>query len=560
MQATFFFSIRAILAVPIAGGLALAAVYHISPTGDDAANGTAARPWKSVSRANSQKLRPGDRLLFQGGANFLGSLVLRAEDAGTPTKPVIIGSYGNGKAHIEAGAGSAVLVENAGGIEIENLVVSGAGRLNNTASGIKVIHNLPEARRLKHIRIRDVEASGFGRAGIFIAGLATDGTQSGFDDVRIERCDAHDNVYYGIIVGGPWDDDRSASVVPGDQDAGRRPGYTNRNVYIGHSRAWNNQGDPDYRRNHSGSGIFLADTDVATIEHSLAWENGALDTGSEGGPCGIWAAGSNRVTIQFCESFRNRTGKNTADGDGFDLDGGMTNSVLQYNYSHDNDGMGYLIYDYARSPHEHRNNLVRYNISENDGRGKPIKPAIMVASDGDLMSGVDLHNNTIFISAHSDGGLPSGIQIRSNVRGVRLWNNLLIATGGTPALDKDSKSRDVVVQGNGYWSNGHPVRILWEGREFDSLATFRAATAQETSDGKPVGIEADPQLTAAGGGIVVRDTSKLSSLLAYRVKSGSPLIGAGMSLVPVEPGEHDFFLRPLSAAKPGIGVSVEPVP
>jgi len=148
---------------------------------------------------------------------------------------------------------------------------------------------------------------------------------------------------------------------------------------------------------------------------------------------------------------------------------------------------------------------------------------------------------------------------------VRLWNNLLIATGGTPTLDKDSKSRDVVVQGNGYWSNGQPVRILpvrilWEGKEFNSLAAFRAATVPETLDGKPVGIEADPQLSAAGDGIAVRDTSKLPSLPAYRVKSGSPLIGAEMSLVPVEPDEYDFFLRPLPAAKPGIGVSVEPVP
>jgi len=117
-----------------------------------------------------------------------------------------------------------------------------------------------------------------------------------------------------------------------------------------------------------------------------------------------------------------------------------------------------------------------------------------------------------------------------------------------------------MVQGNGYWSNGQPARILWEGREFDSLTTFRAATAQETSDGETVGIEADPQLTAAGGGIAVRDASKLFSLPAYCVKSGSPLIGSGMSLVPVEPGEHDFFLRPQSAAKPGIGVSVDPVP
>ena len=45
----------------------------------------------------------------------------------------------------------------------------------------------------------------------------------------------------------------------------------------------------------------------------------------------------------------------------------MKNSVMQYNYSHDNDGAGYLLaqFTYAR---EFTNNIVRYNISENDGR------------------------------------------------------------------------------------------------------------------------------------------------------------------------------------------------
>lgn len=31
---------------------------------------------------------------------------------------------------------------------------------------------------------------------------------------------------------------------------------------------------------------------------------------------------------------------------GFDLDRGVTNSVMQYNCSYDNDGAGYLIYQY----------------------------------------------------------------------------------------------------------------------------------------------------------------------------------------------------------------------
>ena len=45
----------------------------------------------------------------------------------------------------------------------------------------------------------------------------------------------------------------------------------------------------------------------------------------------------------------------------------MTNSVMQYNYSHDNDGAGYGLYQGSTSA-PWSNNVVRYNISQNDGR------------------------------------------------------------------------------------------------------------------------------------------------------------------------------------------------
>ncbi len=56
-------------------------------------------------------------------------------------------------------------------------------------------------------------------------------------------------------------------------------------------------------------------------------------------------------------------------GAGFDFDGGCTNSTLQYNYSHDNYGAGYLLAQFDNAPLM-KNITIRYNISENDGRKK----------------------------------------------------------------------------------------------------------------------------------------------------------------------------------------------
>ena len=64
------------------------------------------------------------------------------------------------------------------------------------------------------------------------------------------------------------------------------------------------------------------------------------------------------------ESYRNRTIE--VDGDGFDFDGGATNSVMQYNYSHDNDGAGLLFAQYPSAPQRMENPTIRHNISEND--------------------------------------------------------------------------------------------------------------------------------------------------------------------------------------------------
>jgi hypothetical protein len=128
--------------------------YHVSPTGDDANPGTAERPWKSLARVNALDLEPGDRVLLEGGKVFPGGLVLGAEDGGTREKPVTIGSYGTGRAVIEAEE-TAVLVRNAGGVVVRDLVFRGSRK----GDGVRFANELPGAAKLDFVRIENVEAS-----------------------------------------------------------------------------------------------------------------------------------------------------------------------------------------------------------------------------------------------------------------------------------------------------------------------------------------------------------------------------------------------------------------
>ncbi|MHC4418383.1 MAG: LamG domain-containing protein [Planctomycetota bacterium] len=99
-------------------------------------------------------------------------------------------------------------------------------------------------------------------------------------------------------------------------------------------------------------------------------------------------------------------------------------------------------------------------------------------------------------------------------------------------------------KGNCYWSSGTPLQIVWGDKNYASLAEWRAGTGQEMRDGKPVGFEADPQLVNAAGGGTIGDIHQLASLKAYRLRSSSPLIDAGLDiekLFRIDIGQHDYY-------------------
>ncbi|MBI1375798.1 MAG: hypothetical protein GC159_24070 [Phycisphaera sp.] len=78
-----------------ASSAAPAATYHVSPRGDDHADGaTPATAWRTVAKVSAAQLRPGDTVLFERGGLWRESL--KAPSSGAPGKPITFAAYGRG--------------------------------------------------------------------------------------------------------------------------------------------------------------------------------------------------------------------------------------------------------------------------------------------------------------------------------------------------------------------------------------------------------------------------------------------------------------------------------
>ncbi|MCU7550622.1 T9SS type A sorting domain-containing protein [Chitinophagaceae bacterium LB-8] len=480
--------------------------YYVSPLGNDVNTGTSTgAPWKTISKVNLKDFK-GDTILFQGGSTFPGSLYFTATDIGTSTKPIVIGSYGTGRATINSDTLFGIYIYNSAGFIIKDLIVSGVNRLTNKKPGISIYMDIPN-KWLSFLRLNNLDISGYREAGISIGSWATAG---GFKDISITNCISHDNGMAGIST---------FAMQP----------YIQRNVYLGYNKVYNNSGIAELTTGNSGSGISLGGVDVAVVEYCTSYNNGWLHKSADGGPVGIWAHASDSVTFQFNESHHNKTGT-TKDGGGFDFDGGCTNSVMQYNYSHDNYGGGYLVAQYNGAPLM-KNITIRYNISENDGRkGDQGSIHMWASSTSGGIQTVKIYNNTIFVKP-STGATPKGFYIRSGpITDVKLRNNILQTTGGVPLIQVTYNTSACTMQGNSYWSSGSTFKITWGATTYSSLTSWRSATGQEKINGVASGLQTDAQFADTTQGVTFNDPTNLTTLKRYKLLSTSALINKGLNL------------------------------
>ena len=308
--------------------------------------------------------KPG-HIFFAGGQVFEGTLVLK-NIKGQDSTPVRINSWGDGRAVIDGKNAEAIIIDSCENIWISDINIKGNGRKDgNRTNGLSVAHS-------GKCLIENLNATGFQKSGVDLYDCSV---------VVVKKVIASDNGFCGINVMGS---DRKLSGKIRIQDC----------------KAENNPGDPTNLDNHSGNGILVGVSDGVTIDHCTATNNGWDMPRQGNGPVGIWAWESDHITIQYCISYRNKTSKNAKDGGGFDLDGGVRNSLIQYCLSYENDGAGYGLFQYAgASPWA--DNIVRYCVSINDGHTTEGSGSFFIwngSDDAAQLSGCMIYNNVAYNS------------------------------------------------------------------------------------------------------------------------------------------------------------------
>ncbi len=483
---------------PLEGRAMMSATYYVSPSGNDANSGTStSSPWKSIAKVSSASLSAGDKVLFQGGQTFSGNLK-KTSGSGTAADPITISSYGSGDATLNGGTGNGIYLYNVGGYVISNLNVVGTSG-GSSQDGMRLEANA----KVGPITVTGCSVSGFYAAGIL---LLADKSGAGFSAASITHNSVHNNVVAGIFT-------CAAGTKMSD-------------VYIGYNTAYDNEGTGSGPV-CSGNGIMCGELEGGLIEHNVAYDNGASGSGG----VGIWAYDSDKVTIQYCASFDNKT--TNVDGDGFDFDADTSNSVMQYNYAAGNDGGGFMN-DQWENDSKQVNNVIRFNVAQNNGRK---------GNYGELevwgkVINAQFYNNTVYDTASTGS---SAVRIHNYTitslfgNGVHFDNNVFVTTGGAAFINVPEAMmtgiQGLTFDGNDYYSSGSSTKMILGNKTYTSLAAFQAAGYEKVGS-TAVGSAANPLLVGGGsaGTSISTSTNLASYLSAYQLQKSSPVGKSAVNL------------------------------
>ncbi len=526
-------------------------VYYVSPNGSDTNPGTSeAAPWASVNKVNSFVFKPGDVILFQGGQSFTGcmNLISSHVPGSTASNGLSVSSYGGGSFTIQANCfglvqqgeskglkTAAITVSGISGFRLSNAILRGAvGQTDGTPVGVYV-----ETGTGQNISITNCDIGGFYSknpsvvgAEIYIPAGLGNGVYVG------------SNTLHGLGDASSPDD----NGIEGDQ--GGAPSM--KNVIYEKNLVYNIGGRPNTEAGFDGNGINTNGVINGLVQYNVVHDVGG-NTNTCGGPCAFMAHDSDNVTIQYNEAYNvqpvsSASYTNGCDWDGFDLDQSVTNSTLQYNYSHNNAGAGLLGFDWGTWG----NNTIRYNFSENDAFGvRPIGALSVWAADAPdhgTKTQLYAYNNTIYVSAASSQKASYagwGFMIEgTNVSGL-IANNIfnVMAVGGY-----DNKYSNLLNS-----AGQNPTALTFTNIDYYGLISYQTSTKQDQLSGGY-----NPQL--ANPGFAGTCSVPLAQCLAnYQLNPASPAIGAGLDLTKapynLNVGAKDLFGNSIPSSS-GTGYNV----
>jgi hypothetical protein len=479
----------------------LSSYFINAAAGNDLNTGRSAQTaWQTLAAINDRTFKKGDRILLTG--TFSGQTLLLGSNAtGLSVNSYIqVGT----KNAVKVGVANAAVFSDVtadgidittSGITIQNIDITAAPAAIATGNynyGV-YLHNDTSAV-LKNEVIDHVTATGFSYSGLCMQGWnTTTANSAGFSNVLIENSDFYDNQVSGIFVAtGDFTGNEFQPAFPANY-------YVNSNLTIKSCQAYGNAGNnpalkgtPDgvniNQGNYTSGGIFISSVNGAKVQNCTAYDNCFASLGS----VGLWAFDATRVNFQNDESYDNKSAGN-GDGDGFDFDHGVTDSIMQQDYSHGNVGAGFLIATTGGSSNDN-GDTIRYCISDFNGAGIYIQ----TLADVPLLN-ANIYNNTVLTGDTTGSGNLAMVVAGDSTAtdSVNVLNNIFYSAGPDPLVLITAVEPDVHFEGNDYWLAGAPgsFAVTFNAVTYTSLADWSAASGgEETLNGKNIGLIQDPLL------------------------------------------------------------------
>lgn len=409
--------------------------YVDADSGNDNNNGTSsATPWKSYVPLNNQQFNAGDSIFFKSNVEIRG--MFEPSGNGISNNPIYIGKYGgNEKAILNAGGKiAAISLNSLQGYEITALEIQNHGgeatgetsdhtrfgiRLQNYSNGIKEYFNFHDLyiHNVYPLTTTPDESNDPAYKGYGIQITTGSNNDTYIKDVFIDNVEIY-NIGYRGIVSGRWSNPNE--------------GFThNQNFNITNC----------YIHNLGGSGIVPFNVKGLKVENNRIDRSGdTSDPRMIGRGSGIWMVRCIDVLIQYNQFLSSRGKKDSC---GAHIDIGNENTIIQYNYSYDNEG------GFAEIMGGNRNSIYRYNVSVNDGwriknNATGYAEGIIFWLSGYMGNGLPqqgsvntkVYNNTIYIGE----GITSRFLLQYGTENV--FKNNLLHIDGELIYDK---RRDVTV-------------------------------------------------------------------------------------------------------------------
>jgi len=503
--------------------------YYIDNIAGDDANqaDSPLNPWKSLDRLNTEYFAPGDSVLFKCDGTWDGQLLIKG--SGSPGKPIVVGSYESGNKPLINGGGLVTNTLQLSGqhhIEIQDLHLTNLGATADFRRGLYYLAE--DMGPIEHIYIRRLEISdvnGSTAAGevsknnggmVFEIGGTAKHTY--FDTLVIEDCYIHDVDRTGWTNLSTWD----TRTLTNDSDW-----VPSRNLII--------------RRNTfeqiGGNALIVRVATSPLMEHNLFTSCGTKTSGNAS-----FSFDTDNALWQYNEACLTKFNSGDEDAGGFDSDYKSKNTILQYNYSHDNDYGGILLTGGPASSNGFNDGtIIRYNLFVNNRNHQ-------IRTSGNATNAT-IYNNTIYNRKGQTGIVViwhKSWEVFSN--NTHYYNNIFHVTGLGCSID---------LGGSG-------------GNEFDYNLFYGSHIENTPVDLHKITL--NPMLIAADSTGYASDTIK-----GYRLTQSSPAINSGKTVegfngTDIEGNQVPFYNIPdrgafeyngpigINNLPPGASVSVYPNP